>query len=65
MMVHVVGDLKCQVCQIFFTKPSLDYHYRRFHPDLYVTKETHKLQCEKCKLVCSDAGRLSKKLKGI
>lgn len=62
MKVHAYGDVKCEVCQIWFTKSSLDYHYRRFHPDLNVERET-KVQfqhCPVCKLPCYDEGRLSK-----
>lgn len=63
MKVHAYGDVKCQICQIWFTRASLDYHYKRFHPDLNVERET-KVQlehhCPVCKLPCNDEDRLSK-----
>lgn len=32
MKVHSDGDLKCEVCQIWFTRNSLVVHLKRSHP---------------------------------
>ncbi|KAG4079188.1 hypothetical protein HA402_015844 [Bradysia odoriphaga] len=64
--VHVDGDVQCSVCQTWFTPLSLDYHYRRFHPHLYVAKENRsetEYRCNVCKLVSQDEGRLKEHMK--
>lgn len=33
MKVHLEGDVKCPICDIFFTKRALEMHERRFHSD--------------------------------
>ncbi|XP_037029546.1 zinc finger protein 521-like isoform X2 [Bradysia coprophila] len=64
--VHIDGDVQCSVCQTWFTPLSLDYHYKRFHPHLYVAKETRsetQYQCNFCKLVSQDETRLKEHMK--
>lgn len=61
MKVHAVGDVKCHICQIWFTKASLDYHNKRFHSELQIERETKdQYQCEVCQLMLKDPIRLSK-----
>lgn len=66
MKVHIHGDMQCLVCQTWFTQPSLDCHYKNFHPHLYVAKENRTdiqlHQCHVCEFASSDETRLSKKI---
>lgn len=34
MKVHIIGDLRCHICKIRFTRNSLAHHNRVFHPEL-------------------------------
>lgn len=34
MKVHIYGDVECKLCEIRFTKRSLEIHDRRFHLDV-------------------------------
>lgn len=36
MQVHIIGDVRCEVCQIRFTPNSLIHHRKAFHPDFRV-----------------------------
>lgn len=34
MSLHVIGNKKCEICQIRFGTTSLINHYKVFHPEL-------------------------------
>lgn len=35
LTVHIEGDYKCEICSVWFTKNSLDFHQKRYHLELY------------------------------
>ncbi|KAJ6635765.1 Zinc finger protein [Pseudolycoriella hygida] len=64
MKIHAYGDLRCPVCQTWFTKMSLDYHCKRFHPELTIAKgPKDQLQCDKCPYICTEPARLQDHMK--
>lgn len=33
--MHIDGEYKCELCNVWFTKNSLECHQRRCHPEFY------------------------------
>lgn len=60
--IHIIGDVKCDECNIRFTVKSLRYHQKRFHPSAKKFQPAIHVEykCEICKLTCSDEKRLGK-----